>query len=141
VLRFASHHPPSKRPATPWMGYVDGVALVREKVRRALLALLLLAACQHESGDVNRGKEAIQRYGCNSCHNIPGIPGSKGMVGPPLDHMASRSLIGGKLPNNPQTMIEWLQNPTKFDPQASMPNLGVTAGDSRDIAAYLYTLK
>ena len=116
----------------------------------ALIAILLLACCNREEkqsaelssgGDVDRGKEAIARYGCNSCHNIPGIKGPKGMVGPPLDHMASRSFIAGKFPNNPQTMIDWLQNPPKYDPQSAMPNLGVTPADSRDMAAYLYTLK
>ena len=63
------------------------------------------------------------------------------MVGPPLDHMAARAYIGGKFQNNPQTMIQWLQNPPAFDPQSAMPNLGVTEADSRDITAYLYTLK
>jgi cytochrome c2 len=111
---------------------------------------MVLIACNREqkqsaalatAGDVNRGKAAIERYGCNACHIIPGIPGPKGKVGPPLDHMASRSFIGGKFPNNPQTMINWLQDPPKYDPQSGMPNLGVTPGDSRDISAYLYTLK
>jgi cytochrome c len=116
-------------------------------VKRAIIVLAVaLAACKQEQkatggGDPNRGKEAIERYGCNACHNIPGVPGPKGMVGPPLDHMASRTLIAGKLPNNPQTMIDWLQDPPKYDPQASMPNLGITPAESRDIAAYLYTLK
>jgi cytochrome c len=115
-------------------------------VKRAIIVLAVaLAACKQDrkatGGDPNRGKEAIERYGCNACHNIPGVPGPKGMVGPPLDHMASRALIAGKLPNNPQTMIDWLQDPPKYDPQASMPNLGITPAESRDIAAYLYTLK
>jgi cytochrome c len=115
-------------------------------VKRAIIVLAVaLAACKQEQkatgGDPNRGKEAIERYGCNACHNIPGVLGPKGMVGPPLDHMASRALIAGKLPNNPQTMIDWLQDPPKYDPQASMPNLGITPAESRDIAAYLYTLK
>ena len=114
------------------------------------LIAIMLIACNREpkqsaeltsGGNVTRGREAIERYGCNACHNIPGIPGPKGMVGPPLDHMASRSFIAGKLPNNPETMIDWLQNPPKYDPQAAMPNLGVTPADSRDISAYLYTLK
>jgi cytochrome c2 len=113
------------------------------------LIAIVLIACNREQkrsadpaiGNPIRGKEAIERYGCNACHNIPGIPGTKGMVGPPLDHIASRSFIAGKLPNNPQTMINWLQDPPKYDPQASMPNLGVTPADSRDMVAYLYTLK
>ena len=107
----------------------------------SLLALLLFCNREATNGDINRGKDAIQRYGCNSCHKIPGIPGVMGMVGPSLDHMASRSFIAGKFPNNPQTMIDWLQNPPKYDSQTAMPNLGVTPSDSRDIAAYLYTLK
>ena len=117
-------------------------------MKRAIIVLaVILTACKQEpkaaggGGDPNRGKEAIERYGCNACHIIPGIKGPRGMVGPPLDHMASRPLIAGKLPNNPQTMIDWLQNPPKYDPQSSMPNLGVTPAESRDIAAYLYTLK
>lgn len=111
-----------------------------------MLAALLLA-CNREpkqaagGGDPNRGKEAIERYGCNACHIIPGISGPKGMVGPPLDHMAARAYIAGKFPNNPQTMIKWLQNPPAFDPQSAMPSMGITESESRDIAAYLHTLK
>ena len=63
------------------------------------------------------------------------------MVGPPLDHIASRAYIAGKFANNPETLIKWLQNPPSFDPNTTMPNMGVTEQDSRDIAAYLYTLK
>ena len=116
-------------------------------MNRAIIVLVVaLAACKPEQtaaggGDPIRGKEAIERYGCNACHIIPGIKGTKGMVGPSLDHIASHSLIAGKFPNNPQTMIDWLQNPPKYDPQSAMPNLGVTPAESRDIAAYLYTLK
>jgi cytochrome c2 len=115
--------------------------------RISIAILLLLFACNREQqpaaggGDLARGKEAIARYGCNTCHIIPGVTGPKGMVGPPLDHMASRSFIAGKFRNNPQTMTDWLQNPPKYDPQTAMPNLGVTAADSRDITAYLFTLK
>ena len=115
-----------------------------------LLLTCVLLSCNREqkqaavmatNGDPARGKEAIERYGCTACHNIPGVPGPKGMVGPPLDHMASRAYLAGKLPNNAEMMIKWLQNPPAFDPQGAMPNLGVTPNDSRDMAAYLYTLK
>src|SRR6266852_7103677 len=97
---------------------------LKSHILTSLLALLFVA-CNRErgpsiSGDPTRGKEAIQRYGCNSCHNIPGVPGPKGIVGPPLDRMATRGFIAGKLPNNPQTMIQWLQNPPAFDAQSAM---------------------
>jgi cytochrome c len=120
-------------------------------VKRLMFIVFVLAlACNREQkqaaktstgGDPVRGRAAIERYGCNACHSIPGISGPKGMVGPPLEHMASRAYIAGKFANNPETLIKWLQNPPAFDPQTAMPALGVTPADSRDIAAYLYTLK
>jgi cytochrome c2 len=153
VLRFGFHHIKKQSvcqsSGQSGMGY--GVAVVnRRGVLPVLLSLALFLACnRHQkqssalaiAGNENRGKAAIERYGCNACHDIPGIPGPKGKVGPPLAHMASRSFIAGKFPNNPQTMINWLQDPPKYDPQSAMPNLGVTPADSRDISAYLYTLK
>lgn len=119
--------------------------------RCALVLAVLLAACSHPEhkqstssatgGDAARGKAAIDRYGCTACHTVPGIQGPGGMVGPPLDHIASHPLIAGTLPNRPQTMIQFLQNPQQYAPQGAMPNLGISPGDARDIAAYLYTLK
>ncbi|HJT17115.1 MAG TPA: c-type cytochrome [Thermoanaerobaculia bacterium] len=116
-----------------------------------LFVVIIALSCQsHETktaaklstgGDPAKGKVAIDKYGCNACHTIPGIEGPKGMVGPPLDHFASRAYIAGKFANNPETLIKWLQNPTAFDPNTTMPNMGVTEAESRDIAAYLYTLK
>ena len=92
-------------------------------------------------GDTAHGKQLIEKYGCASCHVIPKIDGPKGMVGPPLEHIASRQIIGGKLTNTPQNMMAWLQNPQMVDPNNSMPNLGVTPADARDITAFLESLK
>lgn len=120
-------------------------------MKRLLLFALLLAACNREAktaasmstggGSPDRGRAAIDKYGCNACHSIPGISGPKGMVGPTLDHIGSRAYIAGKFANNPETLIKWLQNPPAFDPNTAMPNMGVTEADAKDIAAYLYTLK
>ena len=115
----------------------------------ALLALSLAACGQHEQtkaqppaggGDPARGQLLIQQYGCQSCHSIPGMKGPKGVVGPPLDRLALRTFIGGKVPNTPANMIQWLQNPQSFDPGNAMPNIGVTAADARDITTFLFTL-
>jgi cytochrome c1 len=38
-------------------------------------------------------------------------------------------------------MMKWLQNPQSMDPQNAMPNLNVTPDDSRDMTAFLYTLR
>ena len=111
----------------------------------AVIALLLAAACKQEApavpGDAAHGKQLVQQYGCTSCHDIPNVTGPKGMVGPPLTHVASSQIIAGKLPNTPENLIKYLQNPPSTDPQNAMPNLGLTADQTRDIAAFLYTLK
>ncbi|HEX5080711.1 MAG TPA: c-type cytochrome [Blastocatellia bacterium] len=92
-------------------------------------------------GDPARGKTAINRYGCAACHQIPGVSGPQGLVGPPLAGVASRVYIGGALGNTPANMIRWIQNPQAVDQKTAMPNLGVTDAEARDVAAYLYTLK
>lgn len=92
-------------------------------------------------GDAQRGRQLVDQYGCTACHVIPGVAGPRGMVGPPLDHLASRTYIAGKFPNKPDVLMKWLQNPQGMDPQNAMPNLGISPADSRDIAAFLYTLK
>ena len=93
-----------------------------------------------EGGDAQRGKRAIAAYGCGSCHTIPGIRGADGMVGPPLEHWAERRIIAGEVPNDPARLITWLTVPQSIEPGTAMPNMGVTDGQARDIAAYLYTL-
>jgi cytochrome c len=125
-------------------------------MKRGVLILIALAcvACGDKSrenyqnmtatggGNADRGRKLIEeKYGCASCHSIPEIKGPKGMVGPPLEHMASRQFIAGKVQNTPQNMTAWLQNPQAMDPQNAMPNLGVTPVDARDITAFLQSLK
>lgn len=92
-------------------------------------------------GTAKNGPSAIQRYGCMSCHTVPGVPGAKGTVGPPLNNFANRSYIAGMLPNTPDNLIHWIQHPQEVVPGNDMPELGVTENDARDIAAYLYTLR
>lgn len=93
-----------------------------------------------EGGDAERGRLAITSYGCGSCHAIPGIRGADGLVGPPLEHWAERRIIAGEVPNDPARLITWLTVPQSIEPGTAMPNMGVTDGQARDIAAYLYTL-
>ncbi|MDQ6633255.1 MAG: c-type cytochrome [Gemmatimonadota bacterium] len=93
-----------------------------------------------EGGDPERGRAAIAAYGCGSCHMIPGIRGADGLVGPPLEHWAERRLIAGEVPNDPERLITWITVPQAIEPGTGMPNMGVTDGQARDIAAYLYSL-
>jgi cytochrome c1 len=62
-------------------------------------------------------------------------------VGPPLAGIASRAYIAGRLPNAPENMRRWIENPRSVDSMTAMPNVGVTPADARHITAYLYTLR
>jgi cytochrome c len=90
-------------------------------------------------GKVAAGKQAFGKYNCGGCHTILGISGANGTVGPPLDGVAARGIIGGRLANKPDNMMLWIQHPQQVSPGTAMPEQGVTAQDSRDITAFLYT--
>lgn len=92
-------------------------------------------------GDPRRGAAAIRAYGCDACHTIPGIVTANALVGPPLDKWGDRQYIAGKLPNEPELLIQWIRFPQAIEPGTAMPNMGVTEQDARDIAAYLFTLR
>lgn len=122
--------------------------------RRMTAALALLAGavtgCRQAQGvsaetvaggRPERGRDALQTYGCISCHTIPGVEGANGTVGPPLDFWSRRTYIAGEVPNTPEYLIKWIQAPQAIEPGTAMPLLGVSRQDARDMAAYLYTLK
>ncbi|MFR9778591.1 c-type cytochrome [Micromonospora sp. MS34] len=91
-------------------------------------------------GRPDRGAQLIATYGCGSCHAIPGVDRADGLVGPPLTRFGARSYIAGELPNNADNLRRWISDPQGVEPGTAMPNLGVSAIDAQDIAAYLYTL-
>lgn len=91
-------------------------------------------------GDPARGRGLILAYGCGYCHVVPGVRQARGLVGPPLEHVASRVYLGGAVPNTPGSLQRWLRNPPALAPGTAMPNVGVTERDARDLAAFLYTL-
>ena len=93
------------------------------------------------AGDVERGKLALSQYACQACHTIPGITSSSPNVGPPLQGLASRSLIAGKLANTPDNLVLWVRDPKAVKPLTAMPDMGVSERDARDMAAYLATLR
>jgi cytochrome c len=133
---------------------MNACAAARVIARLALVGLVAVAnACGGASeadareaaaitgGDPSRGPDLLRKYGCQSCHTIPGVVGANGLVGPPLAGIASRSYIAGVLPNAPDNMLRWIRDPKDVDAKTAMPNTGVTPSDARHIAAYLYTLK
>ena len=83
----------------------------------------------------------IQKFGCGTCHTIPGIADADGQVGPPLNAIAKRVYLAGKLRNTPDNMVRWLKDPQAVVPGNAMPNMGISQDQARDIAAYLDTLQ
>ena len=99
------------------------------------------AAMLTGGGDARLGRTEIRKYGCNTCHEISGVTGARGLIGPRLDGVGQRYYIAGELSNTPSNLMLWIQHPRQVDLHTAMPEMGVTEQDSRDIAAYLYTLR
>jgi len=117
----------------------------------ALIVALGTVACRSGAGDGSRtelwtgaggdptaGAAAIAKYGCGSCHVIPGVQRARGLVGPPLTDFAGRSYIAGRVFNTPANLAAWIRLPDSVEPGTVMPTLGVTQQEARDISAYLY---
>lgn len=92
-------------------------------------------------GNAQRGKQLANTYGCGACHIIPGIRTANGLVGPPLYNWGDRTIIAGELPNTPDNLVRWLENPKAIEPKNAMPDVGLSKEQATDIAAYLYTLR
>ncbi len=109
---------------------------------------VVLSGCFHDltrdvaivRGDPEAGKEAIVKYGCGSCHTIPGVKGADGLTAPPLTHFSKRSFVAGQLANTPDNLVRWITDPQGVEPGTAMPNLGVEPQEAEDIVAYLYSI-
>lgn len=115
-----------------------------------LLALALLVACSKPEspaangglppGDPGQGKLLVAQHGCTVCHTIEGLR-PEGRIGPHLNRIAERAtLSNGTVPNNPENLVRFIQNPAALNPRTLMPAAGLPAGHARDIAAYLMTI-
>ena len=112
-----------------------------------LLCALLASACSKpppsrvDGGDPERGRLLVQQYQCAACHFIPEVQGPAGDAGPSLQYMGRLSYIAGGIPNQPDNMIRFLQNPPQVKPGTLMPALGISEEEARHMAAFIYTLK
>ncbi len=115
----------------------------------SLTAVLALSGCGPNDqptqagfgGDPARGAVEIGRVQCGACHQIPGIDHAIGLVGPPLNHFARRTVVAGMLPNTPDHLVHWLRDPQSVTPGNAMPSTELNDQQARDVAAYLYTLR
>jgi putative membrane protein len=137
-----------------WLSSADRRQLANGPAHAGPLLLLpilfLLSGCGESANveanpdlDGNRGQGAalIIQYGCGTCHEITGIPGAHGLVGPSLDHFGRRIYIAGMLRNSPDNLLRWLQDPQAIVSGNVMPNMHISKVDANDIAAYLLTIQ
>ena len=109
----------------------------------AAVLSLAVAGCERRGtvassgGDADRGRAAILKYGCTSCHSIRGVREGNS-VGPPLDSYSQRSHVAETLPNTPENLTLFLLDPASVRPGTTMPDIGLSEQEARDITAYLY---
>jgi cytochrome c2 len=121
--------------------------LIPRAARALLFAMFGSAALAQESiaplapGSPAHGAELIAQKGCGACHQIPGIAGANGLVGPPLTLMGRRIFVAGLLRNTPQNLAAWVLEPQRFVPGNAMPSTGLTESESLDVASYLETIR
>jgi cytochrome c len=113
-----------------------------------LLCAALTSGCAKEEptsrvvgGDPERGRLLVQQYQCAACHFIPEVQGAGGDAGPSLQYMGRLSYIAGSIPNQPENMIRFLQNPPAVKPGTLMPALGISDDEARHMAAFMYSLR
>lgn len=117
------------------------------RIGSALLCALLASACSKDApsrvdgGDPERGRLLVQQYQCAACHFIPEVQGPAGDAGPSLKFMGRLSYIAGGIPNTPDNMIRFLQNPPQVKPGTLMPALGISEEEARHMAAYMFELR
>jgi cytochrome c1 len=119
--------PPGQPTATPSFEHGFGASAPR-----------VLTPAAGVSGDPNTGRRLITEKGCAGCHTVDGVPGATGVTGPNLTNVTLRLTIAGdQIPNNPDTLAQWLLNPPALKPGTTMPNLGLTPDEARDLVAFL----
>jgi cytochrome c1 len=120
------------------------------RVAAAGLVAGLLAGCSDGgSSDVSRvrggnpaaGRSIVAAIGCGACHEIPGIPGADGIVGPSLAGFARRPLIAGSLPNRAEELVAWVDDAPRLAPDTAMPDMPLGEAEARHVAAYLLSLR
>jgi cytochrome c1 len=113
----------------------------------AALACALACGCSRApeqrpvvaGGDAARGRIAIAARHCGACHQIPGIRGATGTVGPPLAGFGRRAYIAGLFPNEAGRLVQWIADAPGLDPRTAMPDMDIGESEARDMAAYLYS--
>ncbi|HYE18159.1 MAG TPA: c-type cytochrome [Tepidisphaeraceae bacterium] len=115
-----------------------------EPVQPTALSRDATAVALRAAKRLREGRELLATLRCTACHTVPAVAPAPGSAGP-MPEMASDapdlSAAGARL--NEEWMAEWIQDPRKHRPDATMPKVlhGEQApAQAWDLAAYLATL-
>ncbi len=93
------------------------------------------------NGDAIKGKELVSSLGCLACHSdkaagamdrekiSSSLQTLRSQFGPNLNGLGSKT--------SPEWIVQWLKNPSHYDPGTKMPNMKITDQEAVDIARYL----
>jgi cytochrome c1 len=126
-----------------WMAFVSGFVLLLVAVGGVVFAQRQgesrrIWAERLTGGRTEPAVALMMNNGCGGCHQIPGVPGADGDVGPPLANIATRAYLGGAIANSPEHLADWIRDARSIAPHTAMPTIGVSEQEARDMAAYLY---
>jgi cytochrome c oxidase subunit 2 len=94
-----------------------------------------------EDPKVAEGKMTFEHTACVNCHTLSGTS-AKGKFGPDLTHLASReTLASGIIPNTPQNLRQWLNDPDSIKPGSLMPKMNLSSKELDAITAYMASLR
>jgi cytochrome c oxidase subunit 2 len=95
----------------------------------------------HPSQAASEGQRIFESTACVDCHTITGTA-ARGRFGPNLTHLMSRETIGaGAVPNTPENLRHWIQDPDSIKPGSKMPAMGLSSREYDALASYLQTLR
>jgi cytochrome c oxidase subunit II len=87
------------------------------------------------------GQRIFEGLSCVKCHTVAGTS-AKGRFGPDLTHLMSRETIAsGAVPNTPENLRRWIQDPSVIKPGSKMPAMGLSDPELDALTAYLGTLR
>src|SRR5882724_3152960 len=99
------------------------------------------AAAARDDGRVAEGRRIFEHTACINCHTVAGTA-ANGRFGPDLTHLMSRDTIGaGLVPNTPENLRRWMQDPAAIKPGSLMPAMGMSDRELDAVTAYMASLR
>lgn len=119
-----------------WVNQVD----TNDWPPQPMLSMGGVATVAPKAGEVDlvrQGEAIYASKGCEACHMVNG----RGASGPGPDLSRIGSQPYDALPNDPQFLAKWLENPVAQKPDTTMPRIDLSEAEVEALVAYLTNLK